>query len=135
MRGLIALTLMLLSYAVGAEEWVILRQPPEFGPEIFVDSSSIAVFDTGLRRATVKVDSLGRRRDFEKFAPKVISFWIMVKSYDCERRMTRLDSWDFHWIDGSVHSFDLPKNPKWDPAPENKLVDPTIDFVCGWKPK
>jgi len=49
--------------------------------------------------------------------------------------MTHEESMESHRVDGSVHGLDLSKNLNWYPAPENRAAGPTIDFVCGWKPK
>jgi hypothetical protein len=54
MRGLLLLTFALISTAGRAQEWVVLRPPPESGTlpaGILVDSSSIEILDTGIRRA------------------------------------------------------------------------------------
>jgi hypothetical protein len=65
------------------------------------------------------------------FGPTVLSFMILVKSYDCEKQLTHEESVEWHKIDGSVQTFDVSKNPKWYPAPENRAADPSFDFVCG----
>jgi hypothetical protein len=139
MRELIALTLVLLSTAANAEEWVVLRKPSDPGqagtPAILVDSTSIEILGNGIRRARVKFDFLADGRKFEASGPTVVTMMILVKSYDCEKQMTREESLESHNSDGSVHTVDLSNSPKWYPAPENRLADPTIDFVCGWKPK
>jgi hypothetical protein len=139
MRKLIALLPVLLSAAASAEEWVVLRKPSDPGqagtPVILIDSTSIEILDNGIRRARHKADFLGPRLAVEKFDPNVVSFMIFVTSYDCERQMTHLDSMESHQVDGSVNRLDLSKNPKWYPAPEIRAADPSIDFVCGWKPK
>jgi hypothetical protein len=133
-----ALTLVLISNAVSADEWVTLRKPPEPGESapagILVDAASIEILATGIRRARVKFNFLGRRSDLEK-SPNIVSFMIIVRSYDCEKQMTHDESMETHHTDDSVHSLDLSKSPKWYPAPPNRAADPTIDFVCGWKPK
>jgi hypothetical protein len=135
---LIALTLVLLSTAASAGEWVVLRKPSDPGqvgtPVILVDTTSIEILDNGIRRARHKTDFLGRRLEVEKFDPTVVSFMIFVTSYDCEKQMTHSESMESHQVDGSVHGLDLSKNPKWYPAPQNRAADPTIDFVCGWNP-
>jgi hypothetical protein len=136
MRTWVALTLVLLSGPVLAEDWVILRKPPETGTApagIFVDATSIEILDTGIRRARVKIDFLSRRVDFEKFGPNAVSFMIVVKSYNCEKQLTHEESMESHQIDGSVQASDSSKDPKWYPAPQNRAADPTINFVCGWK--
>lgn len=137
MRGLMALALLLISNAVSAEEWVTLRKPPEPGESapagILVDTASIEIVATGIRRARVKSDFLGHRTDLSTTLPNIVSFMILVRSYDCEKQITRDESMEVHHTDGSVHSADLSKNPKWYPAPPNRAVDPTIDFVCEWK--
>ncbi len=139
MRELIALTLVLISTAASAEEWVVVRKPSDPGqaglPSILVDSTSIEILGTGIRRARVKTDFLGQRVNVEQFGPRTVSFIVWVNSYDCERQMTHEDSMESHLIDGSVLAHDFPKNTRWYPAPENRAADPTIDFVCGWKPK
>jgi hypothetical protein len=136
MRELIALTLMLLSTAASAEEWVIVRKPSDPGqagtPAILVDSTSIQILDNGIRRARSKFDFLANGRKVEG---KFVIMMIWVKSYDCEKQMTHEESMESRESDGSVHTHDLSSNPKWYPAPENRLADPTIDFVCGWKPR
>jgi hypothetical protein len=139
MRELIGLTLVLLSTAASAEEWVVLRRTPDPGESapagILVDSTSIEILDTGIRRARHKSDFLGRRLELEKFGVGVLAFTITVTSYDCKNQMTHDESVEFHNVDGTFHSLDQSNNPKWYPAPENRAADPTIDFVCGWKPK
>ncbi len=139
MRELIALTLVLISTAASAEEWVVVRKPSDPGqaglPSILVDSTSIEILGTGIRRARVKTDFLGQRVNVEQFGPRTVSFIVWVNSYDCERQMTHEDSMESHLIDGSVLAHDFPKNTRWYPAPENRAADPTIDFDCGWKPK
>jgi hypothetical protein len=136
MRRLMAITL-LLSSVVSAGEWIVLRKlptPEESLPGILIDSTSIKILDSGIRQATHKTDFLGRRLEREKFAPNTVSFIVFVTSYDCEKQTTHPESMDSHQVDGSVQVMDLSKNPKWYPAPENRAADPTIDFVCGWKP-
>jgi hypothetical protein len=139
MRGLIGLACVLISFAASAEEWVVLRASPgigEGGPAgILVDLSSLEILDTGIRRARVKIDFLSRRLDSENFGPNTVNFIIWVKSYDCEKQMTHEESMETHLIDGSVHALNRSKNPQWYPAPENRAADPSIDFVCGWKPR
>lgn len=139
MRMFIALSLVVASNEARAEEWVVLRRPPETADSapagISVDSTSIEILKTGIRRARVKIDFLSRRVAFEKFGPTVLSFTILVKSYDCEKQLTHEESLEMHRIDGSVQASDLSKEPKWYPAPENRAADPTFDFVCGWRPK
>lgn len=138
MRELISLTLVLLSTAASAEEWVVLRRPPDPGESapagILVDSTSIQILDSGIRRAQHKSDFLGRRLELEKFGASALAFTITVTSYDCKNQMTHDESVEFHNTDGAFHSLDLSKKPKWYPAPGNRAADPTIDFVCGWKP-
>ena len=137
-RAWVALTLVLLSSAALAEEWIVLRKPPETRTApagIFVDSSSIEILDGGIRRARVKIDFLSRRVDFEEFGPKAVSFTILVKSYNCEKQLTHEVSTESHQIDGSVQTSNSSKDPKWYPAPANRAADPTINFVCGWRPK
>jgi hypothetical protein len=138
-RVLMALTLMLLSTAANAEDWIVVRKPSDPGqagtPVILVDASSIVVLDNGIRRARHKTDFLGRRLQVEKFAPNTVSFTIFVTSYDCEKQITHPESLESHQVDGSIRAIDLSKDPKWWPAPENRAADPTIDFVCGWKPR
>jgi hypothetical protein len=139
MRGLIALTLVLLCTAARAEEWVVVRKPSDPGqagtPAILVDSTSIQILDNGIRRARSKLDFLADGRKFETSGPKFVIAMIWVKSYDCEKQLTHEESMESRESDGSVRTHDLSRNPKWYPAPENRLADPTIDFVCGWKPK
>jgi hypothetical protein len=139
MRELIGLTLVLLTTAASAQEWVVLRRTPdprESAPAgILVDSTSIEILDTGIRRARHKRDFVGRRLELEKFGAGVLAFTITVTSYDCKNQMTHDESVEFHNADGTFHSLDQSKKPKWFPAPENRAADPTIDFVCGWKPK
>jgi hypothetical protein len=139
MRKLLALTLVLVSNAASAEEWVVLRPPPASAtvlalPGILIDASSIEVLDTGIRRAREKIDFLSRRLD-EKFGPKAVSYVIFVRSYDCIKQLTHDDSMESHQIDGSINTIDGSPNPKWSPAPETRAADLTFDFVCGWKPK
>jgi hypothetical protein len=139
MREAFALTLVLLSTIATADEWVVLRRQPdpgESGPAgILVDSTSIEVLDTGIRRARHKSDFLGHRLELEKFAAGILAFAITVTSYDCKNQMTRDESVEFHNADGAFRSLDLSKNTKWYPAPENRTADPTIEFVCAWKLK
>jgi hypothetical protein len=132
------LVLLLASSAARAEEWVVLRKPPETGESpagILVDSASIEILASGIRRATVKVDFLSRRVRSEEFGPTVLSFTIWVVSYDGEKQTLHDDSVDLHRIDGSVQGFDYSREAKWRHVPENRAVDVTFDFVCGWKPK
>jgi hypothetical protein len=138
MRELIALTLGLLSAAASAEEWVVVRKPSDPGqaglPSILVDSASVVILDSGLRRARTKIDFLADGRQHESSGPTVLITIISVVSYDCGKRMKHEESLEFHNGDGSLHTLDMSNNPKWYPAPENKWADPTTDFVCGWKP-
>jgi len=139
MRELIAITLLLISNAASAEEWVFVRKPSDPGqagtPAILVDSTSIEILATGIRRARSKTDFLAPRANVEKFGPRTVVFIIWVNSYDCEKQMTHEDSLESHLIDGSALAHDFPKDTRWYPAPANPAADPTIDFVCGWKPK
>jgi hypothetical protein len=135
---LIVLVLIVASSVARAEDWVVLRKPAEIGESapagILVDSMSIEILETGIRRARVKIDFLSRRLGFENLDPKAFSFAIWTKSYDCDKKMSREDSMETHWVDGSVHALNL-SNGRWYPKPENPAVDPSFDFVCGWKPK
>jgi hypothetical protein len=135
MRRLMALTLLLLSGIASADDWIVLRKLP--GPEdslpgILIDSTSIEILDSGIRRARHKTDFIGGRLELEKLPPNAVSFTIFVTSYDCENQMTHPESMESHQVDGSVHHLDLSKNSKWYPAPKNRAADPTIDFVCAW---
>jgi hypothetical protein len=135
----VVLVLLVASSVARAEEWAVLRKPPETGESapagILVDSTSIEILKSGIRRARVKVDFLSRRINSEKFGPTVLSFVILVRSYDCEKQLSQEESVEWHKIDGSVQAFEVSTNPKWYPAPENRAADPSFDFVCGWKPK
>ena len=95
MRGLIALALVLLSTAAGAEEWVIVRKPTDPGqaglPSILVDSASIVVLNDGIRRASVKIDWLADGRKHDLSGPAFLASMIVVKSYDCGKRMRHED--------------------------------------------
>jgi hypothetical protein len=138
MQGWIALTILLLSSAASAEEWVVIRRPPETGESapagILVDIASIEILNTGLRRARVKVDFLSRRLAFETFGPTVLNFNITRKTYDCDKQMDHEESIEEHWINGSVSVLDLSKQ-KWYPVPlSHRAAIPDFDFVCGWKP-
>jgi hypothetical protein len=133
-----ALIPVIVSSVASADEWIVVRKLPGPGeslPGILIDSTSIEILDAGIRRATQKTDFLGRRLKVEKLGPTAVSFMIFVTSYDCEKRMTHLESMESDQVDGSVHALDLSRNSKWYPAPENRAADPTIDFVCGWEPK
>jgi hypothetical protein len=48
------------------------------------------------------VDFLSRRINSEKFGPTVLSFVILVRSYDCEKQLSQEESVEWHKIDGSV---------------------------------
>jgi hypothetical protein len=127
----VVLVLLVASGAAHSGEWVMLRKPPETGESapagISVDSTSIEILQSGIRRAKVKVDFLSRRLGFEKFNPEVFSFTIWTNSYDCDKKMRREDSMETHWVDGSVHTLDL-SNSRWYPKPQNPAVDPSFDF-------
>jgi hypothetical protein len=107
---------------------VVLRKPTEIGESapagISVDSTSIEILESGLRRAKVKVDFLSRRLGLEKFDVKALSFTIWSVSYDCAGLTRHDDLMENHWTDGSVQTLDLSKNPNWYPAPANKAADP-----------
>jgi hypothetical protein len=135
MRKLIALTLVVLSTAAGAEEWVAVRTPSDPGqaglPSISVDTTSIEILNTGIRRARVKTDFLANGRKSGSLGPTVITMIIWVNSYDCARQMRRNDSLETHLNNGTVTVRDL--SMKWYPAPENRWADPTLDFICRWQ--
>ena len=138
MLNIALLTLLLASSEVHAEQWVALRKPVErLGdpPQILVDASSIDILEMGIRRARVKVDFLGSRPPPENIEPAALIFMILIKSYDCENKLRREDSMEFHSVDGSVHTSDPSKQAPWYPAPENPAADPTIGYVCTWKRK
>jgi hypothetical protein len=134
----VVLVLLVASGAARAENWVVLRKPAEIGESapagISVDSNSIEILESGIRRARVKVDFLGHRLGFEKLDPNAFSFTIWINSYDCDKKMSRNDSMETHWVDGSVHTLDL-SNSRWYQKAENPALDPSFDFVCGWKAK
>ena len=134
----IVLVLWVAASVARAEDWVLLRKPAEIGESapagISVDSASIEILESGLRRAKVKVDFLSRRLGFETFDGNVLSFTIWTVAYDCDKKMHQDVSMETHWIDGSVKSLDL-SNSRWYPKPENPAVDPSFDFVCGWNLK
>jgi hypothetical protein len=137
MQKWLPLALLFLSSAAAADDWIVLRKLPGSGeslPGILIDSTSIEVLNSGLRRARHKTDFLGRRLEVETFPPAAVSFTIFVTSYDCAKQMTHPESMESHQVDGSVHVLDLSKDLKWYPAPKNRAADPTIDFVCSWKP-
>jgi hypothetical protein len=128
---------LVLPFASGvarAEDWVILRKPPETGESapagISVDSTTIEILASGIRRARVKVDFLSRRLGFEKFEGNPLSFTIWTVSYDCDKNVHQDVSMETHWLDGSVKTLDL-SNSRWYPKPDNPAVDPSFDFVCG----
>jgi hypothetical protein len=56
---------------------------------------------------------------------------ILVKSYDCAKRLRHEDSTERILVDSTVLRADLSKDPRWYPAPENPAADPTLDFVCA----
>jgi hypothetical protein len=137
MQGWIALTILLLSSAASAEEWVVVRRPPETGESapagIFVERASIKILNNGLRRAKVKVDFLSRRLAFETFGPKVLNFNIVTKTYNCDKQIDHEESIEEHWIDGSISVLDLSKQT-WFPVPlSHREAIPDFDFVCEWK--
>lgn len=138
MRLLIALAMVLLSTAADAQEWIAVRRPTDPGqaglPSILVDAASIVVLNSGMRRASVKIDTVADARQHNLSAPTFLAFIIVVKTYDCGKRMLHEDSTEFHDSDGAVHTIDSSSNPKWYPAPAVKAADPTLDFVCEWKP-
>ena len=137
MRELVALALVLLSATARAEAWVVVRKPSDPGqaglPSILVDTTSISILENGIRRARVKIDFLADGRHYDLSGPTVLTRMIVVRSYDCGKRMHHDESTEFHNSDGSLRTADMSNNPKWYPAPENKWAEPTIDFVCGWK--
>jgi hypothetical protein len=139
MQQLIALTLVLLSAAAVAEEWVAVRTPSDPGqaglPSILVDTSSIEILDAGIRRARVRVDFLTNARIWQSPAPKAITTITWLSSYDCPKRMRRNDSMESHMFDGSVLVRDAQSGGKWEPVPEDRWTDPTIDFICRWQGK
>jgi hypothetical protein len=133
------LVLLIASNMAQAEEWVVLRKPPETGESapagILIDKSSIEILGSGIRRAKVKVDFLSRRLAFETFGPTVLNFNITTKTYDCGKQMDHEESSEEHWIDGSVSVLDLSKQ-KWYSVPlSHRAAIPDFDFVCRWKPR
>jgi hypothetical protein len=134
----IVLVLLVASSVVRAEDWVVLRKPAEIGESapagISVDSTSIEILGSGIRRAKVKVDFLSRRLGFEQFEGNPLSFTIWTVSYDCDKKVHQDVSMETHWFDGSVRTLDL-SSSRWYPNPQNPAADPSFDFVCGWKPK
>jgi hypothetical protein len=139
MQGWIALTILLLSSAASAEEWVVVRRPPESGESapagILVDIASIEILNTGLSRARVKVDFLSRRLAFETFGPRVLNFNIVAKTYDCDKQIDHEESIEEHWIDGSVSVLDLSKQAWYSVPLSHRKAIPDFDFVCEWKQK
>jgi hypothetical protein len=137
-RNLIVLTLMLASSAANAQQWIVLRGTPAAGESapagILIDAASVEILSTGIRRATSKVDFLSRRLQTEYPPPTALSYMIVRKLYDCAKQLRHEDSYEFHLTDGSVNTIDRSSDPKWYPFPSNLAADPTIDFVCKWKP-
>ena len=136
MRAAVVVMVTLLCCAAGAEEWITVRDPPGRGaPAILVDSANIEIADGGIRRARVKFDWGPGMDPNEKFTPNGLVVMISVVSYNCKRQLRRTESIESHLEDGTVHFTDLSKNALWYGPPENRAADPSIDFVCAWRPK
>lgn len=137
MQRLFVLTLVLLSNAAFAEEWIILRKTSgrEAGglPGILVDSASIVILDNGLRRARTKTEWSADLRQLDPSGPPAMMTAIYVVSYDCSKKIEHENSTEFNFDDGSSHTMDGAKTTRWYPF-TNKLADPAFDFVCNWKP-
>ncbi len=129
------LALLVVSIAAHAEDWVDIPKPQSQessgGPKASVDSQSIEVLDSGLRRATVKLDFSSRPRDPTDTPATTLKLWILVTLYDCEKHASRVDSSQSILGDGTVKSTKATNSGTWLQT-EN---DPGREFVCAWKPK
>lgn len=120
-----------------AESWVVLRSPPETAQSpagISVDSESIEILKSGIRRAKIEVDFLSRRLATEQFEGNPLSFTIWTMLYDFEKKQEHEDAMENHWLIGSVTILDLSGN-RWYPYRENPRADPGYGFVCDWHSK
>lgn len=137
MRTFILLTLVLLSSAASAEDWVVLRKTSgrEAGglPGILIDSASMVILDNGLRRARTKTEWSADLRKLDPSGPPMLLTAIYVVTYDCGKQMKHEDSTDVIFDDGLSHTMDGSKSTRLYTF-MNKLVDPAFDFVCNWKP-
>jgi len=129
-RKLIVL-LCLVTCAARADDWLLLR-PHGAGnlPAILIDTSSIVVLDSGLRRATTKTDFLGSAHS-ENVAPNVLVSVRWIHTYDCAKRLIHEESNLATLGDGRLSRTDNSKNPKWYPRPNNPAAAPAFDFVCN----
>lgn len=94
-------------------------------------SAGIAIY----RGATTKSDFVTDERQHDLSGPKFPAFIIVVKSYDCGKRLLHEESTEIHNSDGSTLPVHTSNDPTWLPAPQVKAADPTFDFVCEWRPR
>ena len=133
---LLQLTIFLsISVAAHAAEWVAIPDPRSMdqstGPKASVDTQSIEVLDSGLRRATVKLDFSARPSDPADPSASSLKLWILVTLYDCEKHASRVESSQSILVDGTVKSTKATNAGTW----LQTEVDSGRDFVCSWKPK
>jgi hypothetical protein len=136
MRILVALTLLLATGVLKAEEWVIIPDPTSLGPSgggpiVSLDTQSIELLDSGLRRARTQFDFSLLPRDASESSQKSLNVLVMVELYDCKKRSTQMETSEAHLADGSVKYAKAKNTGVWLRAE----VDPVRDFVCAWKPK
>jgi hypothetical protein len=136
MRIFVTLTLVLATGVLKAEDWVITPDPTSLGPSggapiVFLDTQSIEVLDSGLRRARIKTDFTSLPRGAEESTQKSLNILVTVQLYDCMKHSTQMESSEAHLADGTVKYTQAKNTGVWLQAD----VDPVRDFVCAWKPK
>ena len=114
---ILSILLLASEGAPAAEHWVAVHLPES------VDSESIQVEPSGLRRAKIKQDC--------HHGNKCESI-IRVELFDCQRREFTIESVETHQTDGTTNREETPPGT---PSPPNLALDgdPIFDYVCAWK--
>jgi hypothetical protein len=133
--GLIPLVLTFLSLAAHAEEWMSVWTPPKSasgGMESFVDATSIKV-SPDVRRAKWRMVRWVSEafRDKSPLLPNVVSYVIVVSTFDCSKELMRDEQTTMYLADGTNNAGAI-KSGNWGkPAGATRAV---FDFVCRATP-
>jgi hypothetical protein len=125
-------TLCLLCLVAGAagaagaapEQWFVVQAPVS----VSVDTASIEMLSSGLRRARVKLDmSLVPPARIDR--AKRLMFDISVMVFDCKKHTSQMESGENHLADGTI--------TKWERSDPQNIWLPTdtdaaLMYVCAW---
>ena len=118
------LCLVARAASAAPEQWFMVQAPVS----ISVDTASIEILSSGLRRARVKLDmSLAPPAPSER--AKRLMFDISLMVFDCKKHASQMESGENHLADGTI--------TKWERSdPQNIWLrtdtDVALMYVCAW---